>query len=123
MTQSSATHMTIMCSSEVEVNSFTWRPALEQGFVDERRRGGRRGVGEMEMHAAEASGLYAIQESLRSRTDVVIALVCTACCRQSALCVCNTPEYHRETLIPRSTLREDIAGFITQGVCYEFLTK
>jgi hypothetical protein len=52
VTQSSATHMVTMYLGEVEVSSFAGRPALEQGLVYRRRRGGRRGVGEVELDDA-----------------------------------------------------------------------
>jgi hypothetical protein len=41
--------MVAMCSGEIEVDSFARRPALEQGLVYGRRRGGKRGVGDVEL--------------------------------------------------------------------------
>jgi hypothetical protein len=41
--------MAAMCSGKFEVGSFSRQPALEQGLVFERRRGGRRGVGDVNM--------------------------------------------------------------------------
>jgi hypothetical protein len=41
-----------MCSSKIEVDSFARRPALEQGFVEVRRRDGKRRVGEVKLDDA-----------------------------------------------------------------------